>query len=69
MLETIRSYAWERLVASGEDAIVQQRHADHYLSLVEATGALLFASERARAVHAGEQSNILAAFRWLVQHG
>lgn len=69
MLETIRSFAWERLAASGEDAIVQQRHAAHYLSLVEATGALLFASERARAAHAGEQANVQAAFRWLVMHG
>jgi len=35
MLETIREYAQEKLVASGEEAIISQRHATYYLSLVE----------------------------------
>lgn len=35
LLETIREYAQEKLVASGEEAIISQRHAAYYLSLVE----------------------------------
>ena len=44
-------------------------HATHYLSLVKATGALLFASERKRTMQAAEQGNVQAALQWLVQHG
>jgi predicted ATPase/transcriptional regulator with XRE-family HTH domain/Tfp pilus assembly protein PilF len=34
MLETIREYAWEKLIESGEGAI-QQRHSDYYLDLAK----------------------------------
>jgi predicted ATPase len=69
MLETIRAFASEQLVASGEEAMVRREHATYYLSLVEATGALLFASERKRAMQAAEQGNVQAALQWLVQYG
>jgi tetratricopeptide (TPR) repeat protein len=35
MLETVRTYALDRLKASGELAAVQQRHAEHYLEVAE----------------------------------
>jgi predicted ATPase len=35
MLETIREYASEQLAASGEEAAVQERHAQYFLRLVE----------------------------------
>jgi predicted ATPase len=69
MLETIRAYSSEQLVASGEEAGMRREHATYYLSLVEATGALLFASERKRALQAAEQGNVQAALQWLVQYG
>jgi predicted ATPase len=69
MLETIRAYATEQLVASGEEAEMRRVHASYYLSLVKATGALLFASERKRTMQAAEQGNVEAALQWLVQYG
>jgi predicted ATPase len=69
MLETIRAFASEQLAASGEEGMVRRAHASYFLSLVEATGALLFASERTRAMQAAEQGNVQAALQWLVQHG
>jgi predicted ATPase len=69
MLETIRAFAWEVLVASGEEGAVRREHAAYYLSLVKATGALLFASEHKRAMQAAEQGNVQAALQWLVQYG
>ncbi|MCI0575090.1 MAG: tetratricopeptide repeat protein, partial [Chloroflexi bacterium] len=35
MLETVREYAWEQLVASGESEVMQRRHADYYLMLAQ----------------------------------
>jgi predicted ATPase/DNA-binding XRE family transcriptional regulator len=35
MLETIREYAWERLVASGELAEIRRQHAAYFLALAE----------------------------------
>jgi len=69
MLETLRAYAWDQLVASGEDVLLRRWHANYYLSLVEDTGALLFASEGKRTRLASEQGNVQAALHWLVQHG
>ena len=68
MLETIRAFASEQLAASGEDGWARRAHAAYYLSLVKATGALLFASERTRARQAAEEGNVQAALRWLVEH-
>jgi predicted ATPase/DNA-binding XRE family transcriptional regulator len=69
MLETIRAFAWERLVAAGEAEPLRQRHAEYYLSMVETTGALLFASTGKRARLAAEHGNVQAALHWLVQQG
>ncbi len=38
MLETIREYALGKLVASGEEGAIRRRHAEYYVSLVEAAG-------------------------------
>ena len=69
MLETIREFAAERLAASGEEAVVRQRHAAHYLAMVETAGAMLFASAETRARLAAEHANVQAALHWLVRHG
>jgi predicted ATPase/DNA-binding XRE family transcriptional regulator len=69
MLETIRAFAVQQLTAAGEEDEARARHARYYLALLEATGALLFASEAARRHLAYEQDNIQQALRWLVQQG
>jgi predicted ATPase len=69
ILETIRAYAREQLVATGEEAELQRRHAEYYLAMVEETGALLFASPRKRSRFVADQGNVQAALHWLVQHG
>jgi predicted ATPase len=67
MLETIREFAWKQLVCAGEDAAMRERHARHYLALVEQTGALLFAAPATRDRLAAEDGNVQAALRWLVK--
>jgi predicted ATPase len=38
MLETIRAYALEQLLITGEEPILRRRHAEHYLTLAGALG-------------------------------
>ncbi len=69
MLETIREYGLERLAESGEEAEARQRHAAHFLALVEeaepylrgepAMGSWL---DRLEAEH----DNLRAAVTWLL---
>jgi len=48
LLETIRTYAAERLVASGAETTIRRRHAVHYLALAgQAAGQLRTADQRA----------------------
>jgi predicted ATPase len=68
MLETIRAFAHERLVARDEEAELRRQHTRYYLALLESTGALLFAGQRKRQRYASEQHNVQAALRWLVTH-
>jgi predicted ATPase len=69
MLDTIRAFALEQLVAHGEDASLRHQHARYYLALLEATGALLFAGAPKRQQYTAEQDNVQAALRWLVKQG
>ena len=69
MLETIREFALEQLVAAGEEDSARREHASYYLGLVETTGALLFATASKRQRTAAEQDNIQTALAWLVSHG
>jgi predicted ATPase len=69
MLETVRQYAAEQLVAHGEEEAARRRHAEYYLAQVEATGGLLFAGPALRARGAAEQHNIHTALTTLVRYG
>jgi predicted ATPase/transcriptional regulator with XRE-family HTH domain len=67
MLDTIRAFALEQLAARGEEAQLRRQHADFYLAVLEATGALLFAGSPKRQQYTVEQDNVQAALRWLVK--
>jgi predicted ATPase/DNA-binding XRE family transcriptional regulator len=66
MLETIRTYARECLSARSDAAVVQQRHAEHYLQLAEQrdilTADTLMGDELVRIER--EASNLRAALVW-----
>ena len=76
LLETLREYARERLVASGEAANTQRRHADYYLALAvrsDTRSDFLESLVRRRDFREGlvrvglvvEYDNFRAALRWL----
>ena len=69
MLETIRAYAWERLVESGELTELKMKHAAYYLAIVDSTKGLLFAKAETRNRGLAEAGNLQAALQWLLQQG
>jgi len=66
MLETIRQFAWERLLASGELERVRHRHMAYYLELAEQTEAKALDADQVdwlRLLEA-EHDNLRAALAW-----
>jgi predicted ATPase len=66
MLETISEYATEQLVASGEAAAAQERHADYFLRLAEEAESQMYGPEREGWMERldREQANLRAALAW-----
>jgi predicted ATPase/transcriptional regulator with XRE-family HTH domain len=71
MLETIREFAQERMRERGEEAKLQQRHADHYLALVEAAEPELWGSRQVERCNQLEReiANLRAALSYFVANG
>ena len=66
LLETVRAWALDQLLAAHELGSVQQRHAEHVLELAERTEPLSLAG--ADAIKLGnEQDNIRAALDWALE--
>jgi tetratricopeptide (TPR) repeat protein len=66
MLETIREYAWEHLVAGGEAEETRRRHATFYLALAEQANAGLEGPDKGRwlAQLDAEHENLRQALDW-----
>jgi len=71
MLETIREYAQEHLVALGSDQEVRERHALYYLSLAETGAAGLLGAEQGYWLGQLEREhhNLRAALSWALAQG
>lgn len=65
LLETVRQYALEKLVESGEADAVRTRHRDHYTAVASAAGGATSADHQRRIERAeNELDNFRAAFAW-----
>ena len=66
MLETVREYAREKLIASGELAEVRSRHRDWYLQFAEQAEAAAYRRGQAEWLTrlAAELDNLRAALAW-----
>jgi non-specific serine/threonine protein kinase len=71
MLETIREFAREQLAASGKEAALRERHADHLLAWGEIAGRRLESAEEQRwqGRVKRELPNVRAAVGWLRERG
>src|SRR5437879_10879960 len=71
MLETIRHYARDRLAASGEAAVVRDRHLAHFADVAEEVEPDLYGprTEQAFARLDAEHANMAAALSWSEESG
>jgi len=71
MLETIHEYALELLMADGEAAAIQRKHAEVFLALAETAEAELEGAEQGAWLSRlqEEHDNLRAALDWVVEQG
>ncbi|HEU4481283.1 MAG TPA: DUF4062 domain-containing protein, partial [Actinomycetota bacterium] len=71
MLESIRQFAAEQLEASGERRTFAERHADHFLELIEWAGPELRSERQVATLDRleSEDRNLRTALRWLLDAG
>ncbi len=71
MIGTIRAYGLECLATTGEQAVLQQRRAAHYLALAESAAAQLTGSVQVTWLDLleAEIGNLRAALQWALQSG
>ncbi len=66
LLETVRQYSEERLIESGEAALIREQHSAYYLRLAEQAEAFLRGPEQRAWLDRleGEHNNLRAALDW-----
>lgn len=71
VLETLRVFARERLMLTGQAETIYERHARYFLSLVERAEPELWGPDLAECLHRleVEHDNLRAALRWTTGHG
>jgi predicted ATPase/DNA-binding CsgD family transcriptional regulator len=71
LLETLRQYAWERLMRGGQAEATQTRHAAYYLAFATQGAKLLQGPERTAWLDRLErdQGNVRAALHWFGDRG
>jgi non-specific serine/threonine protein kinase len=71
LLETLRQYGRERLVATSAAETIQQRHAHYYTSLAEQADPQLRGAQQPQwhAVLEAELDNLRAALQWWIDRG
>jgi non-specific serine/threonine protein kinase len=71
MLETVREFGLEQLMASGEEAITRRRHAAWAVAFAERIDALIQSNEDRRWIDSLEvdRANLRAALAWLLDTG
>lgn len=70
LLETLRQYAADRLAEDGETERVRERHARHFLTLVEELGPHLWTAryDSANALLIPEMDNLRATATWCIDY-
>jgi predicted ATPase/DNA-binding CsgD family transcriptional regulator len=71
MLETVREYALEQLVGSGEEDAVRAAHAAYFLALAEQAAPQLYTAKQQTWIERlqAEQANFRIVLAWLEQRG
>src|SRR5215213_3057999 len=71
LLETLRQYALEKLVETGEASVIREQHLDFYLSLAEKSEPYMFGRESVKWINRldKELDNIRAAMEWSTNCG
>jgi predicted ATPase len=69
LLETVRQYARERLVASGEEAAIRDRHRDWYATFTEEATKGILGPQQGAWFHRldREYANVRAALGWAIE--
>ena len=67
LLHTARAFAWEQLVAAGEEAVARRRHAEHFRAFAARLRPQLQGPRRQHflALATQERANLEAALRWI----
>jgi predicted ATPase/DNA-binding SARP family transcriptional activator len=71
MLETVRAFCAERLDAAGEQDVVRNSHAVHFVEFAEAASVHLYEAEQVEWLHRldADHDNMIAALHWATASG